>query len=339
MPKQDVFAEKKRKILQELDRPDEYYTDLSPIGSVDPNIRQLVDQINRTDGFVTTSSCAGRISVFLEGAPKIKDEEDAEGRTASSSNQGKGGGKWLYVSHDPVHISTLQADGALLELFSLPKSEEISCPSSKEQVKFVHFKFEPMILHVLTSSLLNAQHCYSAAMSAGFRESGIAGIVGSDPTPHVGVRTQGLALESIIAYQDSSEMIRPMVTEKYLRTLLEVANQRFVANDERKSRFAQHLFRSREVAPKIGDSGEWESAEVRRERKRAEGLRRRAEVQRQQQQRTETSEREEDGPHLGIGALGDHTSDPKGDPLPTTKPKMLGERGHGPVVHPKKPEA
>lgn len=34
---------------------------------MDAGIRDLIDEINAVDGLVTTSSCAGRISVFLEG--------------------------------------------------------------------------------------------------------------------------------------------------------------------------------------------------------------------------------------------------------------------------------
>ena len=148
-PRQDIFQEK---ILQALRKPDDEYTDSSPIGAVDPNIRQLVNQINETDGYVTTSSCAGRISVFLEGAAKSKDDSgNDEGRTSSSA-QGKGGGSWLFVSHDPVDVRTVQEDGALFELFSLPKDARTSFPSADEVVRFVHFKFEPMVSGVCVSS-------------------------------------------------------------------------------------------------------------------------------------------------------------------------------------------
>ncbi|KAM3415241.1 hypothetical protein BST61_g8772 [Cercospora zeina] len=296
MPKQDVFQEKKRKILQALSRPEDEYTDSSPIGAVDSNIRHLVDQINETDGYVTTSSCAGRISVFLEGAAKLKDDSgNDEGRSPSSA-QGKGGGSWLFVSHDPVDVRTVQEEGALFELFSLPTS----FPSADEHVRFVHFKFEPMILHILTSTLAHAQHCHSAAMSAGFRESGIVGVTGSEPTPHVAVRTQGLALESIIAYQDSSTgMIRPMVPEQYLHMLLNLANQRFVANAERKHRFAQNLLQCKNEDHRQGDAGVWEPADVRRERKRAEGLKRKEELKKQQQS---SSAEQEDGHHDDDGS-------------------------------------
>src|SRR5437763_4376424 len=61
------FARKKAAILAALSLPTDEYQDRSPKGSVDDEIRDLIDEINAYDGLVTTSSCAGRIAVFLEG--------------------------------------------------------------------------------------------------------------------------------------------------------------------------------------------------------------------------------------------------------------------------------
>lgn len=72
-----------------------------------------------------------------------------------------------------------------------------------------------------------------------------------------------------------------MVSETYLRTLVQIANERFVVNAERTERFRRSLL-GLDVKVKEGDGGgEWEPAEVRRERKRAEGLRRKREVEMQ----------------------------------------------------------
>lgn len=115
-------------------------------------------------------------------------------------------------------------------------------------------------------------------MSAGFRESGIHGITGHDPNPMVAIRTMGLSFSSIIAYASPSGEIKPMVPEPYLRTLVQIANERFVVNAERTERFRRALLRL-DVKVKEGEDGEWEPADVRRERKRAEGLRRKREVE------------------------------------------------------------
>ncbi|CZT21135.1 related to DUF207 domain protein [Ramularia collo-cygni] len=284
MPYNALFTERKRKILSQLDVPDQEYTDLSPKGSVDAGIREFVNEINLLEGYVTTSSCAGRVAVFLDGANKksenaaAADDDDLPSSAAPSG--GKGGGQWLYVSHDPVDVSSLQKDGELLALFGTKADEDVSVPPRDARPRFVHFRFEPMILHILTSSLQNGQHAHTAAMSAGFRESGIHSIAGNDPNPIVAVRTMGLAFSSIIAYATTNGEIRPMVSETYLRALVQIANERFVVNADRTERFRRALL-GLDVKVKEGANGEWEPADVRRERKRAEGLRRKQEVESQ----------------------------------------------------------
>lgn len=133
-----------------------------------------------------------------------------------------------------------------------------------------------------------------------------------------------------------------MVSEAYLRTLVELANQRFGANQERKERFARALLQSKGEEVKKGDSGDWEPKDVRRERKREEGLRRKEEIQRQQRQKAdaESKEGQHDPEEEVLGSFGfQETVANGGDPLPAEKPRMMGERGHGPVVHQRKHDA
>lgn len=76
-----------------------------------------------------------------------------------------------------------------------------------------------------------------------------------------------------------SGAVVPMVSGEYMRTMLQVANERFVTNSERKERFRAAL--QEQVYGKAATNGkgaDWEPAEQRRERKRAEGLRRKAEL-------------------------------------------------------------
>lgn len=141
------FTERKKKILSQLAVPDQDYTDLSPKGSVDEAIRTFVDEINLLEGYVTTSSCAGRIAVFLDGANKKDDatidEEDAISSTTTKG--GKGGGQWLYVSHNSLDLSSVQKKGELLNLFGIKTEDGVSVPSSVTRPRFVHFRFEPMV--------------------------------------------------------------------------------------------------------------------------------------------------------------------------------------------------
>lgn len=90
----------------------------------------------------------------------------------------------------------------------------------------------------------------------------------------------GLAFESLIGHQVDGRRQR-LVPPQYLQTLVQIANERFVENTKRIERF-RNAFREAMSAPppKMNPEGEeWEDAAARRERKKAEGLRRKAEMQ------------------------------------------------------------
>ncbi|KAL8688149.1 MAG: hypothetical protein Q9224_004961 [Gallowayella concinna] len=157
-----------------------------------------------------------------------------------------------------------------------------------------------MILHIATASLAHAAPILSAAISAGFRESGAQSLRNlDDPNalPMVAVRSAGLAFESVIGVvqnpanppqashksdgeeemqqqREKEEIIEALVDEDYLEMLVDIANERFEANTERIRRFEEALF---------GIEGkkieyEWEDRETRNERKKREGLARREEL-------------------------------------------------------------
>ena len=126
----------------------------------------------------------------------------------------------------------------------------------------------------MTASLHHAQAILSAAINAGFRESGVQSLKNlEDPNafPMVAVRTSGLALGSVIGWmhdgEDEKGEVHSLVGEDHLELLVRIANERFVANAERIQRFSDYLFRSE----KEGGSA-WEDKLVRQDRKRAEGL-------------------------------------------------------------------
>ncbi|KAF3807206.1 tRNA wybutosine-synthesizing protein 3 [Colletotrichum gloeosporioides] len=308
------FTARKHKILQQLSVPDAEYTDASPKGSVDVGIRELIGELNELDGFVTTSSCAGRVSVFLEGKRKESSSAQEGGEAKDGSTEGEdaagaafatiagpggkgGGGTWLFVSHDPIP-GPHDEDDRLLRLLGLVDEAEGrkagpgeagSTQSGRRRRRLIHFKFEPMILHVLTASPSHAQLLLKCALAAGFRESGALNLLPAassaddqqpSVTPIVGVRTMGLGLESLVGYVDDSNDTRHCtVSADYLRTLVDIANERFVENAARIARFRAALQDAVAGPPaRLGEGGaEWEDAAVRRERKRAEGLRRKEE--------------------------------------------------------------
>ena len=163
------FVSKKNQILHDLSTPVSSYEDASPKGSVDIAIVDLINGINELDGFVTTSSCAGRISVFVEGKKKIEelqgDEDfakDVEGQDQRSQDRetkagtgGKGGGgKWLYVSHDPFVFQDRQDLAAALGMVRKEDEE-----STWEGQRLVRFKFEPIVSYFLYLRVLPQLVC------------------------------------------------------------------------------------------------------------------------------------------------------------------------------------
>lgn len=121
--------------------------------------------------------------------------------------------------------------------------------------------------------------------------------------PMVAVRTSGLALESVIGYveQDdicvdkANESIHCMVSQEYLVLLLDVANERFQANEQRKKRFEDELFKSQKI-----EAVEWETRQSRHARKRADGLARQHAMKSIAEMHAEIPIDEEDDGDLGL---------------------------------------
>ncbi|KAB8337230.1 hypothetical protein FH972_021532 [Carpinus fangiana] len=283
-----IFVAKKQKILRSLEVDEDDYADASPKGSLDKPIRDFIEEINSWPGLVTTSSCSGRVSVFIEGPGKpVKSGtgEDAPGGEINKDYEeyadpegepsrvggGKGGGRWLYTSHDPEEEKAWARAGTQRIMGMMTSRPEPDGP--KKEQNLVHFKFEPMILHVLTASLVDAQKLLGAAQQAGFRESGISSA--TSDTPMVAVRTNGLALESIVAVEADGN-IMSLVGEEYVQMLFDIAERRFKANRERINRLRQSLRIAFSRAAGDNNNHDWEDANVRRQRKKAEGLERRA---------------------------------------------------------------
>lgn len=94
--------------------------------------------------------------------------------------------------------------------------------------------------------------------------------------PVVAVRSTGYSYDAIVGYHDDSGDNIALVDEHYLRTLVGIANERFQVNLERITRFKDALleqYTTSQVAQSV-KSGlpKWEDAEVRKRRKREEGL-------------------------------------------------------------------
>lgn len=149
--------------MEKLGVPDTEYDDLSPKGSVDEGIKELIGSINSEEGWVTTSSCAGRVSVFLEGKRNLNSNEygekreeeevlNGEGRKAARIGGKGGGGKWLFCSHDPVpeEVLSKQDEQGIVGYLGMERDKDGSAERILNEkkvidVRFIHFKFEPMV--------------------------------------------------------------------------------------------------------------------------------------------------------------------------------------------------
>lgn len=140
------------------------------------------------------------------------------------------------------------------------------------------------ILHVLSASMDHAQGVLTAALAAGFRESGAVSL-GSAKTvesnPMVAVRSAGYSFDSIVGYQDVDGRNVALVDERYLRTLVNIANERFNINFDRISRFRKALLETYEPTATSGSKPDWEDTDARKRRKREEGLARQQALQTQ----------------------------------------------------------
>jgi tRNA wybutosine-synthesizing protein 3 len=130
----------------------------------------------------------------------------------------------------------------------------------------------------------DSQHVLTAALSAGFRESGAVSLNASkagEINPMVAVRSTGYSFDAIIGFQDSNGNNVAMVDESYLQTLAGIANERFKINEERIARFRSALLKQFTPTSSVQTKPDWEDAETRRQRKREEGLARQQQLKSQ----------------------------------------------------------
>lgn len=248
------FDKKKKEILKQIGETNDDHHDASPKGTLDTPLVPLIDKINEHKDMVTTSSCSGRVSVFLEGTKlSSKGTEKLGGKGA--------GGKWLYITHDPEFTK---------EWWSKVKEhkEEYDQTSVK---RYILYKFEPMILHVKCRDQETANKLYSQAMSCGFRESGIG------PNLLVAIRIS-IKLDVPVGYLvqqgDDEYVVKTLVNDEYVNELEHMSLELFGKN---KSKIDELFGKVEEM---FIEPEKKETKEERRERKKREGLERQAQLQR-----------------------------------------------------------
>jgi tRNA wybutosine-synthesizing protein 3 len=112
--------------------------DHSKKGSVDEEIKSLVDLVNSKNNMYTTSSCAGRIVLLQEPASgKKKDFE------------------WLYVSHSKAEFNKIKDN-----------LKDLSDDT-------IWLKMEPFIIHICLKSLDDVNDFIDLLRDVGLKHSGI----------------------------------------------------------------------------------------------------------------------------------------------------------------------
>lgn len=143
-------------------------------------------------------------------------------------------------------------------------------------------------------------------MGAGFRESGAVSLGSSkmgEANPVVAIRSTGYSFDSIIGYQDENGHNVSLIDESHLRILVCIANERFKINVERIARFRAQLLGSYQptsASMSAASRPDWEDAEVRKQRKREEGLARQRALKAANSEGNNSTENES----LGVDDLG-----------------------------------
>lgn len=263
MSKQNPFDQKKKAILAEINSLE---PDLSPKGTIDQLCLPIMHLINSHKDMITTSSCSGRISVFVEGAKLINKKDVKSG--------GKGlGGRWLFVTHEQ--------DEVLNWLNNISETEQIRFQSVDDNtnefdnsVRYILYKYEPFILHVKCRDFQMASKLFNVAMSCGFRESGI----GSNNI--VAIRIN-IKLDIPIGFLDEKDnnMVTFFVSKQYINNVLnKLTISKFIENKKKMDELYAAI--DKEIISKPLDSNFNSQSEIketkeeRRERKRREGLER-----------------------------------------------------------------
>jgi len=113
------------------------HLDKSNKKSIDEKIRGLCEKINEKEGYATTSSCSGRISIV-----KHKDTKSPNA--------------WVFKSHEKIKVE---------DLLNLDLPDDLTL-----------LKMESAILHVACETIESAKKLLNLARLCGFKRSGIISI-------------------------------------------------------------------------------------------------------------------------------------------------------------------
>ncbi|OWB61973.1 transferase activity protein [[Candida] boidinii] len=283
---QDSFDQKKESIQREISETTSDSPDASPKGTIDELCIPIIKLINSHNDLVTTSSCSGRASVFIEGSKLRKSnietsqEQIKETEADNNNNQdisdykigAKGeGGHWLFVTHNENEVDGWWKDKGIKfskDVFQAKKVSDFDLST-----RYILFKYEPLILHVKCRNFEAAKLLFTTAMECGYRESGIGA------NNIVAIRTS-IRLDVPIGYIDESkEELVSIVSEDYLDLMTIMSLDRFKENSRKLNQLYESIDKNIiKSNPIIKEKQVVESREEKRIRKMKEGMARRDEV-------------------------------------------------------------
>ena len=190
-----IFTKLKEHTLKKIDH--------SKKGSYDVLIIDLINFINDQKEWCTTSSCSGRICVLSN--------ESSNDETSKMKNC-----VWHLLSHEPVSCS---------EVLESLKSIQVS----------TKLKFEGFVMHVRCMSLNHARLLHQAAVSSGFRNSGIS--LGKKGRNIVLAIRGTLCLEVPLTDSDG----KLMTSRVYVEHVVNLANTKLTENSQKIKRFEKNL--------------------------------------------------------------------------------------------------
>lgn len=165
--------------------------DSSRKAQIDEPIVELIETINKSENYYTTSSCSGRIII-------IGNENDGH-------KVEKKGCQWVYVSH-----SLASADDVLKAL------ESIDRPTNAT------LKFEAFVMHVCCSDINAAKCMHAKAVECGFRNTGMS--VSRSNRIILAIRSTH-SLEVPIIHNNIL-----LVSQEYIKLIISIANEKLTQN-------------------------------------------------------------------------------------------------------------
>lgn len=203
--------------------------DKSPKGEIDTLILPFMEVINSTTEYRTTSSCSGRISIFIE---KTKTKV----------------GRWLFVSHQRIqlqndfNIKKEQSEYEITPMDCLFGDARVEL-STYQKEKFVdmtlvYFKFEPFIMHIASDNVEMGRRFMQLCIEAGYAYTAL---VVSKKRTMISVKSS-LKIDSPIGYYCSdTNTLYLVVNREYIALLIDTSNQKFDENELRMRKLLDHL--------------------------------------------------------------------------------------------------